>query len=150
MKTYARTLKEIIEYPALSSSNSIFEMDNCLKKINEKLFYEYLNINYDVVLKDITIETKYDVMYDCRRGTICQVLLFKDEPIAIYMGAGRELEDTEACYILNLEVCKSILDTVRDMDKKDYIESQLDLEVPLLYWEGTPVDLGENGRKKIL
>ena len=147
METYKRTLQEIIDYPALSSSNSIFEMDSCLNKINEKLFYEYLNINYSVVLKDITIETKYDVSYDSRRGAICQVLIVKDEAVAIYMGAGRELEDTDACYILNLEVCKSILDTVRYKDEKDCIESQLDLEVPLLYWEGTPVDLGENGRK---
>ena len=149
MKTYTRTLKEIIDYPALRSSDSIFDMDRCLNKINEKLFYEYLNINYEVVLKDITIETKFDVSYDSRRGSICQVLLFKDEAIAVYMGAGRELDDTEACYILNLEVCKSIVDTVRTIYTKYCDESQLNLEVPLLYWEGTPVDLGENGRKEI-
>lgn len=149
MKTYTRTLKEIIDYPALERSSIIYEMDRCLRAINEKLFYEYLNIDYNVILENVSIETKFYVSYDSRRGAICQVLLFKDEPVVVYMGAGRELDDAESCYILNLETSKTILDMVREIESKDCVESQLDLEVPLLYWEGTPVDLGEYGLKSV-
>ena len=146
---YTRTLKEIIDYPALERFTRISDMDGCLNSLNDKLYHESLNINYDVILKEVRVETKYDVHYDARRGAVCQVLLFKDEPVAVYMGAGRELADTEVCYVLNLQAAKTILDMVRTVDNKDCAESQLDLEVPLLYWEGTPVDLGERGRKEV-
>lgn len=142
-----RTLREIVEYPWISKSNEIYNYDDLLNILNYKINNNYFEINYDFHSNDIVVETKIDVQYDHRRGAICQVLKFKNEPIAIYMGAGRELEDTEACYILNLEACKNIINAVKFSYKEITHISELDDVVELLFWEGTPVDLGDKGIK---
>lgn len=147
MTANKRTLREIIDYPWVSKSNETYMIADCISYLNEVIYGNYLEINYDTILEDFYIERKIDVMYDYRRGAICDVLLFKDEPIAIYMGAGRELEDTEACYILNLEACKNIINAVKFSYEEITHISELDDVVELLFWEGTPVDLGDKGTK---
>ena len=115
------------------------------------LYYEinscYFDINYNFHSADIVVETKIDVQYDYRRGAICQVLKFKDEPIVVFMGAGRENEDTTACYVLNLEACVEVLKMVEKQEELHFNISNLDEEVELLYWECIPVDLGDKGKK---
>lgn len=147
MKTYTRTLKEIIDYPALSDSDSIFEYDRVLQALNDKLYGGYLDIDYESEIVGFSVETKIDVMYDHRRGATCQVLKYLDVPIAIYMGAGRELDDVQSCYVLEQTHCEYIINLVKRTEEANIIVSNLDDVVPLLYWEGIPVDLGDNGIK---
>ena len=87
-----RTLKEIIEFPAINVSDRIFDFDECLRVLNDSLYGTYLDIDYESDTTGITVETKIDVTYDYRRGAKCQVLKYNDNPILIYMVAGRELE----------------------------------------------------------
>lgn len=143
-----RTLREIVEYPWISKSNEIYNYDDLLNTLNYKITNNnYFEINYDFHSNDIVVETKIDVQYDHRRGAICQVLKFKNEPIVIFMGAGRELEDNTECYVLNLEACVEVLNMVERQEELHFKISNLDEEVDLLYWEGTPVDLGDKGNK---
>lgn len=148
MKGYTRTLKDIIDYPAISKSSYLMDFESFIDAMNNKIYGTYLDFNYNADTTYLSLETKYDVMYDSRRGAICQVLLYRDVPVAVYMGAGRELEDTEACYILDSKSCKEIIDIFRTAPETNDIESNLSDSVDLLFWEGTPVDLGESGWRK--
>lgn len=145
--TYA--VREILDYPSdvyFSNTGDMVGMFECM--FGE--FGIFCDIDYNADISRIKVNVKYDIEYDCSRGAILSVLYLDDNPIAIYMGAGRSNEDTNRFITLDYLKCIEVINLVRVKDTLDEVHIfNEDDKIDLLFWEGTPVDLGEFGYKEV-
>lgn len=148
---YKHTIRDILESPESKQVTNIYSMYGMIKHLAFVLYSVDITINPIADLSRIKVLNKIDIWYDGRRGMILQVLYFDNEPIAIYQGAGREDQDIESSVILSIDKVKEVLKIVELKEESGYISeiTDLDTEIELLYWEGTPVDLGTFGFVKV-
>jgi len=134
---YKATLKEIIKAPDLKSDKfDIFDI------FSHKDFNVEVSWN-EKDLKNISLHTKIDVDYDGRRGARLDVLKYFNRPFLIVSRAGIDLMDTFTYKILDTDLLnKARLDISGIMEFKE--ESSLEEDLEFCYWEGSPVNLGDN------
>lgn len=136
------TLKEIIYHPAVGTCDEgdvMRAMSAVMQHASAPNYVEF----YEGGM--ITGKNVVDVSYDHRRGARTTVLFYSEVPFAVVSMAGRELDDDQAVYIVDVE--RTFL-AIAELLTWDSTVRLHDLKTPvsLLYWEGTPVQLGDHGR----
>lgn len=142
------TIQEVIETPAIRQADGYdiaslmvcVESEACTVTSLEWFDpYEGGRITADIVV---------DVTYDHRRGAQASVVRFDGKPFAVVTRAGRELDDIENTFVFDRELAAQALLEIQPPPEFETTHD-LDEEIDLAFWEGTPVELGDQGRKEV-
>lgn len=145
------TLQEIVDAPKVAETDGY----DVTEVMNRLIQSEGLDVMPQYSMYEeyrITLKQVVSVYYDHRRGAATYVLYYKDNPFAIVSCAGRELDDTVSSYLLDrnrTELAVAHFCTPKGITERSDIYN-MDADISLEFWENTPVELGDVGRKGYL
>jgi hypothetical protein len=138
------TIREILLAETLpeDSSDTRFVLEELASELGMDV-----DIPYDLSNADIfpyQVDIKGSCQYDHRRGAILYVLSYEGEVVSIGSFAGRELSDVSRIYIYDNENLTDLI--FRFLDKPSRVDDSFNSDeiIDVVYWEGTPIRLGEH------
>lgn len=142
------TLQEIIDFKPVGKGDG-WDVTNAMNIVacissNRPFFESYYQYEGD----QITMDHVVDVMYDSRRGAQTSVLRLNTVPFAVITRAGRELSDVENVYIIDAEYAAKALSHWGPRPEFDDVYNK-EARISLAYWEGTEVELGDDGYMEV-
>ena len=142
------TLQEIIDFPSVGYGDG-YDITEAMNDVSWEDSNHSAHERYDLYKGDkITMDHVVDVSYDSRRGARTSVLRFYTVPFAVLSCAGRELGDVRKVYIIDEEYAAKALAHIADPPEFPEIYNK-EASIELAYWEGTPVELGDEGHVEV-
>lgn len=139
------TIRQILDAPDLDCHVDCYSIMSAMVLLANQVFNIYIYHGDPNLKTNVTLHVKIDVQYDHRRGAETSVLKSDGVPFAVISRAGRELDDVHTVCVLDEGLALNAVRQFEDYECDPEAIVAVDDEIDLLFWEGIPVNLGDQG-----